>query len=229
VRPRQRKVGLPVVVELPERPVDRVMAVSTGGPEPTEMRVFVFVAIDAGIGRFPEDPRLVTIGTVGIQVVPEQGKPGEAVVEQDGGRPRGFVVTVLAALALFAPVRIYGPMAVIARRRERHVVDRLDVAVRAGEFAMCAEQCVPCIASVVESAVRPGRRCMTRGTIPAVVTIVFVVVEMACDTRRVQRVGKRVRRMAVAAGRFAVRALQRKTSIPLMVERRVRPGNGRMA
>lgn len=209
VRPGQRKIRLPVVIELPCPPVHRVVARCAVIAITVRMRIVCGVAIDAGVRCIPERVRLMTGVAGGIDVLAEQRKTGQVVIEEDIALPGRVVVAVLAGDAQLTLVRVFLGMAIAAARRECDLENRFDMTGFAGDGRMRAVQGVHGIARMIKPNGGPSRRRVTARTLRAEMPAMFIVVPVAGQASRVELVGKRIARMAVAAGQLAVAPIER--------------------
>ena len=102
----ERKPGLLSVVEIPDSPAIRVVALVAGLPEHCLVFVVITMATDAILWCVLEGGRDMTLLARRRSVKAEKGEMGYIVVEDNAFAPRGFVVATLALFALLALVDI---------------------------------------------------------------------------------------------------------------------------
>jgi hypothetical protein len=171
--------GLPVVIERPQRPLDRIVAIAAGGTERHPVFVVLAMAIDALTGCILETRGLVTIGACDRAVSTDQGKARQAVIEHHRLGPAAFAVTFRACTPELPRVRIVVPVtteAIAGRacRFDRGLVATrtLDLNVRTGELKIG-------IASVIETHHGPCLRRVATAAVTPVQAMVFVIIAMA--------------------------------------------------
>lgn len=106
VRAVENEAGLRIVIELPLRPVDRVMAQRAILIETACMGVHFAVAVDTVLWRVAKDLRFMAGIAFRLGMRTEQWKPGQAVVEEDVVLPRVLGMTVKTLRSLGALVRV---------------------------------------------------------------------------------------------------------------------------
>ena len=138
----------------------------------------VFVSIDKYLG-------FMAIGAFDIPVLAEQWKLRQIVVEIRGVLPNSLIVTISALVALCSFVDVVFEMAGRTGRAWGGLEYWFNMTVDAGNVSVRPIQCEFCVARVIEDAIGPGLIRMTRPAICAVMAFVFVVFEVATDTRHV--------------------------------------------
>ena len=134
------KLRTNIVFEIPEQPVDRVMAVATSCTQGFFMRVICTMAIDTTTKGIFESWCFVAATAFSIDMSPDQWKHGQAMVEENFSRPALLVVTtatLLAKLTFMLIVRLMARQAVSSRVRLMH---RRDMAIDTAGVAMQSEQ-----------------------------------------------------------------------------------------
>ncbi len=217
------------MIEVPEGPVDRVVANAAVVSEPAGVMIILGMTVAACRRCVFEDLRNVTVTALLPGVLAKQRKSGQIVIEEHVFGPSPLVVTISASSSLRAVVWIVRRVAGVATGFKRHVEDRFDMTRFASRRGMLAQQFVTGIPGMLETDVRPFGRGMTGLTGLTEMTVVIVVSGVAADTFRRQRVRKGLIAVAVAARKVRVRAVQRETGIARVVKRRVLPSRRVMA
>ena len=175
----QRILRLPVVVEPPARPIDRIMTACAVVAEPPGMNVFLLMAGHTGGLRIKERRGCMTILAGRLHVFPKQWKLRQIMVKPDLFLPACFIVALAAPIAQLALVRIIIPMAADAvygrrlHRRWRLVTSRtFDQRVPSLEGKLG-------VAVMLETHLGPGCFDMAVLAIGAQQPFVLIVVHMA--------------------------------------------------
>lgn len=219
----QRKVCLPVVVELPLQPVHRVVAQGAVFREATRMRVAVVMAFGTLRRCIAKNVGLVARVALFVRVCAEQWKPRQAVIEEDLVGPRVFVMAVEAGRALGTLVRVVFLVAREAVGLRFDLEDRLDMTGLAFDQFMSTLQRVLGVYIMVEVNRGPGIAgvaCLTGRSEMAFVVVVF---EMAGDARDVHFVVERVLVVAVTAGQLRVPSFEGEARVARVIELGIGP------
>ena len=182
VRALEREFGACVVIERPESPVDRRVAVGAFGPEASFMCVVFEVAVDTFFVCVMECRSRMTVFAVDFDVAAEQGKDREVVVEANIACPFHFCVARRAVFTQLQLVRFLIRVAAIAVRCRQRDGNGVDVAVGAFDLRMRAVQWKLGVYIVIERDVGPGADPMTiraRRAIDAIVLVIVLVTVIA--------------------------------------------------
>jgi len=229
MRPEKREVGPLVVIEMPLLPVDRVVAGRAGLAESSVMIVIVPVAVDALFGSISEDMGIVTVGALGVGMLSEEGKAGQAVVEKDLVFPCAFAMAIRAGNALRAFVRVVIFVARDTGTFQFDIEYRLNMAGIALDRAVGTEQRMTRVLAVIEVNHLPGLARVAARAVCSVMAVVIVVVEMAAHTARLESVGKRFIAMAFVTDELGVLAEKFEVGVARVVEAGIVPALRRMA
>jgi len=145
----QRIIGLGVVIELPMRPVDRVMALPTAIGE----TILVWVVGVAGAAFeccVSKTVRLVARSTFCSSVFAQQREPGQVMIKEDIVLPGLLVVAVLASRSLRALMGIVFFVTIVATRQQLNLESGFEVTGCALKFFVRAIEPVARVNVVVK-------------------------------------------------------------------------------
>ena len=173
---------LPVVIERPQRPVDRVVAIAAGGTERHAVFVILAMAIDTFAGRILKTRALVTTGAFGLAVRPDQRETRQAVIENDRLGPASLTVALRTGAPELPRVRILVSVTTEATVGRARLPDRGLVAERTFDFRMRADEFEIGVTIVLETHDGPRVCRVTTAAVTTVQAVVFVVFAMAGET-----------------------------------------------
>ena len=219
----EREIGLSVVIELPQGPVERRVAIGAFGTERRLVDIVFDVAVDALIRRVVESERRVAILADDLIVLAEQREAREVVIEAHALVPVDLDVATRAIVAELTFVRVVVGVTTDTLGRRQCIGYRLDVAIGALDIRMRAEQREVRIDCVIERHVQPFSRPVTVVADRAVDAVVRIVLEMARDAFGRLRLVENVALVARLAFEICMRTGQREAAAIEVVEQRLRP------
>ena len=178
VRAIQREICLPVVIEAPLQPVNRVVARGAVVLEATVVRILLAVAIHTIFGCILEYVRLVTRIAFLAAVLAKQREARQIVIKEHVFRPRYVVVAVLALDTLRAEMRVVFLVTGVASRCQCNFENGFDMARLTLEFFMRTMNFMVGIDIVIKLDANPVSGDMAGFADVAKAAIVIVVFEM---------------------------------------------------
>ena len=229
--PLQGEIRRPSVVETPEIPIVRVVAVTTIAPEAAFVHIIALMAVHAFSRSIVEAPVLMTVFTTGNDVHTEERKIRHVMVKGEIPRPRFRTVAGLASIAKLTVVKIALAVALGAFPGKRFLAENPVVTVGAGKRSMGALESKIGIALVIEDASVPGSGRMAFLAFLAKAPIVIVLFGMTAKTVRVEilRGADCLGQMAIVAANLLMLANQREVGPLLVVKGSFFPRLGLMA
>jgi len=218
MRPAEGELGSCIVIETPERPTVRVVALLAGGSQPLEVDILSLVAADAadlGVLVFRRDVALLASRH---RVKTEQWEPRQIVIEEDAIGPLALVVAPLACGSFLPPVDIVRLMAGVACLVQRLLIQRPHVTPLASDVLVGTPKRKFRQPIVVEDFGFPGRFPVASLTIRPVAPAVLVIRAVAVDAKRRELLLQDPSRMTRLAGGRAVAALERELRTPIVIE-----------
>lgn len=149
----QCEVGLSIMIEAPERPVDRVVAVLALRAETARMGVIGRVTALTVFRGVMECRRGVACLATNRRVRTDQWEGCQTVIETDVSHPSGFRVAGLAPGSELTDVRVLGVATGAVDRQAR--VRAAGMAIGADQAFVCAEQGEALDLAMVEAGGRP--------------------------------------------------------------------------
>jgi hypothetical protein len=221
--------GLPVVIELPDRPVGRAVTGTAIRAELLLVNIFVTMAVETRLRRVAETGCFVAIRAYRITVSADEWKHGKAMVEQNAVRPAPFAVTLSAGLAELILMRVVFPVTGVTFCIQTDFMHRSGMTVGATDACMRAQQSELRVDVMLEQRRRPCRRGMTGLAVRAIQTLVLIVVRVTGETLGLQAELELVLDVAGGAGNLPVGAGQRENRLARMIEKRFLPAIAGMA
>lgn len=223
MRTIQGELSPGIVIEAPDTPVIRVVALGARVPQSTPVNVLIPMTLHAALGCVAEAAvgmaRLA--GHRGVQT--DQWKAREVMVEGKIRRPCDLAVAALAVGAECTGMHVVAAVAGIAGRIQPFFGQYALVAgcaVQAGVRAPQRE-----IGSrVVETHLGPPHRIVAVLTHGAVTTVVYIVAAVAGHALRLQGFAEIVANMARLAADIGVSGRKGEASLPQVIERGLFPG-----
>lgn len=114
VRADKYKLGSRVVIERPDFPVYRRMAVGTFGSQACVMSIVFGMAVDTLLGCVMKSRRFMAVFANYFIVAADEREHGKVVIESDVAAPVDFCVTRCAVLAKLQLVRFVSNVAAVA-------------------------------------------------------------------------------------------------------------------
>jgi hypothetical protein len=224
----EREAGLFAVVEFPQAPAIRGVALLTFLAEASLVNIRVFVALAARGLRYPESLSRMALFAGNCNVQAEKREFRQIVIEVDHRLPALWQMAVIARSAQPGAVNVARPMTAHAvcwqlPRTERRRV--ASVAIHAGVFA---GKLPASIARVVERGRPPLLRSVATGAVRSHAPRMNVLALVAADTLLRQLVMQIPRTVAVLTVQASVRVFQRKSSFPGVIEAGGFPAAGGM-
>ncbi len=124
----ERKVSLPIVIELPEAPSVRVVAELAAWTEGLLVKVVAPVAVVAASRSIVEGCRRMAVLTGRCSVETQEGEPCEVVIEEDTCAPARFLMALPTLLALLSLVNVILQVARLTVGAELRLADGAGVA-----------------------------------------------------------------------------------------------------
>jgi hypothetical protein len=223
VSPVEGEIGLCIVIETPERPTVRIVALLAGGSQPLEVNIFCLVAADAADLGVLESRRDVALLASRHRVKTQQREPRQIVIEEDARRPLALVMALLACGPFLSPVDIVRPVAGVAGSVQRLLIQRPYVTPLTSDVPVCTPKRKFRQLIVVEDFGFPSRFAVASLTIRSVAPAVLVVRAVAANAKRRELPLQDASRMTRLAGGHAVAALERELRTPIVIEPRGLP------
>ncbi len=225
----QGKVRLPVVVELPLQPVDRVVAQGAVLRQAILVGIGLAMAFHALGRRVAEHMRVMARVALLVRMRAKQWKSRQAMVEEDPVRPGILVVAIEAVSTLGAVVCVVFFVTGKTVRLRLHLEDRLDMTGLALDELVRTVQHVVRVGVVIEEDRRPRLGRMAGLAAGPEVTVVIIVFQVTGNAGDVQFVSERVLAMAVATALLGVFSVECEVRVARMIEFRVVPAGRRVA
>jgi hypothetical protein len=165
----------------------------------------------------------MTVDAFRINMMAQQWKAGQVVIEFDVVIPRDFVVAIRAVISLGPFVHIVIGMAAVASCLRRHIKNGLNVTINALDFPVSTVKQVFRIPVMVEYCCCPLHRIVTIAAVLTVMSLVIVIVFMTRETTDIQLIRERFLAVTLAAFKLGMSKLKGKIRVPLMVEAGVIP------
>lgn len=214
----KNEFGPGIVVESPQGPAVRIMALLALGTQAPPVRIVRLVAAHALARAVFVGGCQVTRLACGGGVKTDQWEAGQSVIEEHIGVPASLVVASLAFLPLLAAMRIVLRMAIEARPPPLFGLDRPFVAGRARDLSVFSPKRIFRDSGVVEECALPALGRMAGSAPGPIDSPVFIVVLVARAALCPQLGPVESPRMARIARGPAMRALEGERGL-VMVEK----------
>lgn len=193
------KARLHIVVEQPQVPGNRVVAITALVIEYAIVRVVLKVAADAFRARVCKHLAFMAGIAFEIVVLTQERKAHQVVVEIRRIQPFRLVVAIRTLLAELSTMRLVVAMTRYALIARRGFENWLDMAIDTSDRCMRPVKSKVCIARMIKDADIPVLAGMTALTLGTVVAQVIIILKVATDTLHLHDIIKRVLAVAVGA------------------------------
>lgn len=224
----QIEIGLRIVIETPIGPSHRAVTGCAIWPKPPFMAVIVAVTLGAFGRRVLEARRGVARSAGDPDMLADQRKYRQSMVEADRDLPAAVVVALLALGSLLACVGVISAVTGYAGHRQPHLARGLGVALRTAQARVAATQGKAGLTRVIKAGLAPiglGMAFLAIGTVAAAVAVIGAMAGNALHWK--PHLARRLH-VACGAGDAAMLAAQRKAGA-CVIELLRRPAGGRMA